>query len=143
MNAPVGDELIERNPGDLSANGIESAHYDDAGSVVDDDINAGRFFKRANVATFAADDATLHFIAGDVDRARRCLSSMSGGKSLDRRQQDFAGLYICDCSDFLLLLHDQLALLVGQLLIEPFEQATFGFFRTEAADLMERLPLCI
>ena len=143
MDAAVGDELVERDFGDFAADGVERADDHDAGRVVDDDVDAGGLFERADVASFAADDAALHFVAGNIDRAGRGFGGVGGGETLNRREQDFFRLYVGDRGDFLLTLHDQGALLVRQLLIEPLEQSFFRFFRAQAADLMEGLTLGI
>ena len=66
---------------------------------------------------------------------------MGGGEALNRGEQDFFCLRVGDRGDFLLTLHDQGALLVRQLLIEPLEQSFLRFFRAQAADLMESLTL--
>ena len=50
MDSPVGDELVEREPGDLAADGVEGADDDHAGGVVDDDVDAGGLLEGADVA---------------------------------------------------------------------------------------------
>ena len=47
--------------------GIEAREDDCAGRVVDDEIDAGRLFERADVAPLAADDAPLQIVARQVD----------------------------------------------------------------------------
>ena len=143
MDAAVGDELVERDPGDFAADRVERADDHHARRVVDDHVDAGGLFERADVAAFAADDAAFHFVAGDIDRAGRGFGGVGGGETLNRREQNFLRLRVGDRGDFLLMLHDQRALLVRQFLIEPLEQAFFGFFRAQAADLVEGLPLGI
>ena len=96
MDAAVGDELVERDAGDFAADRIERADDHHAGRVVDDHVDAGGFFERADVATFAADDAALHFVAGNVDRAGRGFGRVRGGEALDRGQQHFLGLGVAD-----------------------------------------------
>src|SRR5262245_44072462 len=67
MDAPVGDELGERESGDFAADVVEGADDDHAWRVVDDDIDAGALLEGADVAPLAADDAALHVVRGNID----------------------------------------------------------------------------
>ena len=138
---PSAISLFERDAGDLAADRVERADDHHARRVVDDHVDAGGLFEGADVAAFAADDAALHFVAGNVDRAGRGFGRVGGGEALDRRDQHFPGLRVADRGQLLFVLEDQRALLVRQLLVEPFEQPPLGFFGAQAADLVQRLPL--
>ena len=96
MDAPVGDQLVERHAGHFAADGVEAADDDHARRVVDDHVDAGGLFEGADVAPFAADDAAFHFVAGDVDRAGRGFGGMGGGVALDAGQQDLARFGVAD-----------------------------------------------
>ena len=50
MDAAVLDQLGQRQPGGLAADVVEGADDDDAGRVVDDDVDAGRLLEGADVA---------------------------------------------------------------------------------------------
>src|SRR6185369_17275482 len=117
VDAAIGDELVERNACDFAADRVERADDHDAGCVVDDHVDARGLFERADVPPFAADDAALHFVAGDVDRAGRGLGRVRGGETLNGRQQNLFRLDVGDRGNFFLTLHDERALLVRQLLI--------------------------
>ena len=91
---PSAISLFSDLPGDLAADGVEAADDHHAGRVVDDHIDAGRLFEGADVAPFAADDAALHFVAGNIDRAGRALGGVGGGVALDGGEQDVAGLLV-------------------------------------------------
>ena len=54
MDSAVGDELMQRQTGDLAAHGVEAAQDDRFGRVVDDDLDAGSRFQRTDVAPLAA-----------------------------------------------------------------------------------------
>src|SRR5262249_8449043 len=69
VNAAVLNELGQRESGDFAANVVECADDHHAGGVVHDDIDAGTFFKRANIASLATDDPPFHVVAGNVDGA--------------------------------------------------------------------------
>jgi hypothetical protein len=82
VDAAVGDQLVQRLASDLAPHGIEAADDDDARRVVDDDINAGDLFERADVASFAANDPALHLVAGNIDGAGGAFGGMGGGVAL-------------------------------------------------------------
>ena len=71
MDPAVGDQLAERDAGHFAADHVETADDDHAGRVVDDDVDAGGLLEGADVAPFAADDAALHVVVGDIDGAGR------------------------------------------------------------------------
>ena len=56
MDAPVLDELRERELGDLAAHAVEGREHDRCGRVVDDEVDAGEVLERTDVAALAADD---------------------------------------------------------------------------------------
>ena len=64
MDAAVGDQLGQRQAGDLAADGVEAADMTTPGGVVDDHVDAGRLLEGADVAALAADDPALHLVAG-------------------------------------------------------------------------------
>ena len=51
------------------------------------------FSKVRMLRPFAADDAALHVVGGNVDGADRGFGRVRGGIALDRRRQDFTGLF--------------------------------------------------
>ena len=86
MNATIGNQLDQRLSGCLAAKWVKATDNDDAGGVVDDYIDAGFFFERANVASFTANDPPLHFIIRDIDGAGRRFGCVGRGISLECRQ---------------------------------------------------------
>ena len=94
MDAAVLHEPFEADPRDLAAHGVEAAHDDHAGRVVDDHVHAGRLLEAADVAALAADDAALHVVAGDRHRADRVVARLLGGVALDRLEDDLAALVL-------------------------------------------------
>jgi hypothetical protein len=62
MDAPVGDELLESNASDLTADGIEARDDDGVGGIVDDHVHARRQLERADVPTLAPDDSPFHLV---------------------------------------------------------------------------------
>ena len=141
MDPAVGDQLVQRHAGHLAADRIEAADDHHARRVVDDHVDAGGFFERPDVASFAADDPALHLVAGNVDGAGGRFGGVCGGVALDAGQQGVAGFGVADFGQLLLVAHDQGALLVLQIVLETVEQPLGGFFARQPAELVQRLPL--
>src|SRR5580704_8358602 len=59
-------------------------NYDRLRSVVDDDVDAGGGLDRADIASFAADDAALHLVVGQRDYRNRALGDELARQPLDR-----------------------------------------------------------
>ena len=94
VNAAVLDQLGQGQPGGLAADVVEGADDDHAGRVVHDHVHAGAFLEGADVAAFAADDAALHVVAGNVHRADGGVGGVLGGVAVDGGGQDAAGLLL-------------------------------------------------
>ena len=148
MDAAVGDELGERDPGDLAADRVEARDDDGLGRVVDDQVDAGRLLEGADVAALAADDPALHLVAGRWttvtvcsavwSAATRCIAvtmisrAFSWASSRARRSIDRASLTAsCSASSRIGLEEHALGVLGGHagdplegddlLLVEPGE----------------------
>ena len=72
MDAPVGDEVLHGDAADLAAHRVEARDGDALRRVVDDEVGPGQLLERADVASFAADDAAFQVVRGDMDGGRRC-----------------------------------------------------------------------
>ena len=94
MDPAVGDELGDREAGDLAADRVEAREDDRLGGVVDDQVDAGRLLEGADVAALAADDPALHLVARQVDDRDRVLGGVVRGDALHRRDDDLAGLVV-------------------------------------------------
>ena len=82
VDASVGNELLDRLLRDLPPVGIESREDDGAWRVVDDQVDAGGELERADVASFAADDAALEIVARQIDN-ETVVSSRARRRALD------------------------------------------------------------
>src|SRR5262249_21751688 len=91
VNSTVLDKFGQGKPGSFAADVVKGTHNDNAGSVVNNDIHACRFFEGADVAAFAADDAALHIVAGDVYGADGAVGGVSRRVALNGGDDDFAG----------------------------------------------------
>ena len=141
VNAAVGDELVQGQAGDFPADHVEAADDDHARRVVDDQVDAGGLFEGADVAALAADDPPLHFVVGNADRAGRRLGGMRGRVTLERRDDDLAGLLLAGLGQLLVVAEDRRAGLLLELRVEEFQQAPRGLGLAQAAQLVKRLPL--
>ena len=83
MNAAIGDQPLDRLARDFAAERIEAREDDRARRVVDDQLDAGRGFERADVAPLAADDASLEIVARQIDDRDGRLDRVLGGAALD------------------------------------------------------------
>ena len=91
MDAAVGDQALDGQPGDLAADAVEGRQHHRLGRVVDDDVDAGEVLERADVAALAADDAALEVVGGELDHRHRGLGGVPRGGALDRDRQDVPG----------------------------------------------------
>ena len=82
MDASVLDQLLERDPRCLAADPVERRKHDRVRRVVDDEVDAGEVFERADVATLAADDAPLHVVGGELDDGDGRLGRVTGRDAL-------------------------------------------------------------
>ena len=73
VDAPVRDEVLHRDAADLATNRIEARDSHAFGRVVDDEVRARDLLERADVATFATDDAALEVVRRDLDGRNRVL----------------------------------------------------------------------
>ena len=141
MDAAVGDELFKRKPRDLAADGIERGDGDGLRGIVDDEVNAGDGFERADVAALAADDAALHFIVGQRDDGDGRFGGMVCRAALDGGGDDLAGGLV---GLFLHLRFDFLDLhrsFVAHVVFDVLEDIGLGFVLRQAGDLFQNLHL--
>ena len=90
MDASVHDQLFKADARDLSAHRVERGQDDRLRRVVDDQIDAGRRFERADVASLAADDAALHFVIGQRHDGHGRFRDVVRCAALDRQRHDVA-----------------------------------------------------
>ena len=67
VDPSVLDQLGQGDPGDLTPYAVEGGENDRLRRVVDDEVDAGEMLEGADVATFSADDATLHVVGRQLD----------------------------------------------------------------------------
>ena len=94
VDPAVGDQLGDREPGDLAADRVEARQDDRLGRVVDDQVDAGGLLERPDVAALAADDPALHLVRRQVDDRDGVLGRVVRGDPLDGGHDDVARLVL-------------------------------------------------
>ena len=117
MDAPVGDQLFQRDSRNLAANRVKRGDDHGLRRIVDDQIHARRGFQCADVAALAADDAALHVLVRQRHDGNRGLCHVVAGAALNRHRDDVArllfGLILRGLLDFA---HHHARVVVGFLL---------------------------
>ena len=67
MNSAVGNKFFKRNTSDFTSYGIKARKNDRLRSIVDNEVNAGSVFERANVTSLSADYTAFHIVVGKID----------------------------------------------------------------------------
>jgi len=67
VNATVRDQLLDRHLRNFAPNRVKARNDNGFGSVVNDQIASGGNFQRTDVSPLPANDAALHFVAGQID----------------------------------------------------------------------------
>ncbi len=89
VNTSVGNQFFEQTARGLLADRIEAGDNDSLGGVVDQNVDSGRRFERADVAAFTADDASLHLIVRQRDCGGCALVGAVAGITLDCGNHQF------------------------------------------------------
>jgi hypothetical protein len=137
VDAPVGQQLLERQPCDLAAHAVEAGQDDRAGRVVDDEVDAGEHLEGADVAPLAADDSALQVVGLERDDRHRRLRRVAAGQPLHARRQDAAGAPVGVAARLLLDLADELRAVVAQLALELAQEQLPGLARRQVRDPLE------
>ena len=141
MNPSVGDEFFQSQTGNFTADGIEAGDANGFGRIVNDEVCAGEGFDGADVPSFTTDDASLHFLAGQVDDGDGDFGYMVCGTSLDGKSDDFACLIIGNFLELGFQLGDFLCLFVLDFGFQLADQLCNRFFSSHAGNLLEGFVL--
>jgi hypothetical protein len=137
VDAAVGDELLDGQPGELAADGVEARQDDRLGRVVDDDVDARGHLQGPDVAALAADDPALHVVRREIDDRDRGLDDVLGRRPLDGVGHDLAGRRGRLLPGLLLDPPDGGDGLELGLLLDPPDQLGLGLFLGHAGDLLQ------
>ncbi len=122
MDAPVLDQPLKSDLGDLAADAVETGDDHHAGRVVDDHVDAGGLFECSDIAPFTADDPTFHLVVGDVDGADGDFGRVRRGVALNRGGEDFAAFLLAGVVNRRLVFQNQVAHLAAQLVLDAFQE---------------------
>src|SRR5271166_1829751 len=140
MDSAVRDQPFERDAGDLAANRIVTGNDERLGSIIDDDIDAGGSFDRADVAPLPADDAAFHVVRGKRKHCDGTLDYPFAGEPFDRDRDDAFGTAISFFAGFFFDHTDMLGGVQTRLRDHLVDQTALGFFAGESGDGFELLP---
>ena len=141
MNPAVGNQLFQRQPGNLPPYRFKAADGDRLRRVVNNQIHARQRFNGADIAALAADDSSLHLVIGQGNHTDGHFSHGISGAPLDGLGHHFPGAGLA------LLLHPGLHLfdlegsLVSHLRLHLINQILFRFLSGKAGDSLQHLRL--
>ena len=141
MDAAVGNELFQSQPGDLPPDRLEAGDGNGLRCVVDDEIRPGQCLQGADVAALAADDASLHLVIGQGNHTDGDLGHMVGGAALDGGGHDLPAPAVSLVLGPGLDLLDLQGSLVGHLGLHLGDQVILGLVGGEAGDALQHLGL--
>ena len=137
VDAPVAEEALQGRPGDLATHRVEGAQHDRLGGVVDDDVDAGRRFQRADIAALAPDDAALELVRRQVDDRDRRLAALLGGLALHGSDENLAAAFGGLVADLGLGLPDALGDLRDEVAFDAAHDLDAGLLLGERGDALE------
>ena len=111
VDAAIDNQLGQRDPGDLSPDGVEARKRYRFRRVIDDQVDARGLFERTDVSSLAADETTLHLIIGQRNGGDCGLCNYISSQALNGHYHVLAGIVV----RFVLVLLLQLPVLAGKL----------------------------
>ena len=137
VDAPVLDQLLERQPGHLAAQWVERREDDRVRSVVDDEVDAREVLERADVAAFPPDDPPLQVVRGELDDGDRRLGGVARGDALESVRHEGASTAPGIRAGLLLHLPDVSRQLVAHEVLRALEQLLLRLVNGHAGDPLE------
>ncbi|MPM14307.1 hypothetical protein SDC9_60669 [bioreactor metagenome] len=141
VNAPVGNKLFQRQPGNLPADRLKAGNGNGLRRVVDNQVHAGQGFDGADIAALAADDAALHLVVGKRHHADGHFRHGVRRAALDGLRHHLAGAGIA------LLFHagfhffDFHGGFVRYLALHLLDEIVLGLLGGKAGDTLQHLRL--
>ena len=137
MDAAVGEQLLQRQPRDLTAHAVEARQQHRSGRVVDDEVDPCEGLEGPDVAPLAADDVAFKLVGAQLDHGHRGLDRVAPGHPLHHRGQDAAGAALGVVLGLLLRLADHARRLVAHLVLQLAHEQLLGLARAEAGHALE------
>ena len=138
MDAPVLEQLLERQAGDLAPHAVEAREDYRPGRVIDDEVDAGEILQGADVAALPADDPPLHVVGLELDDRHGRLGGMARGEALHTHREDVADASLGLPLGLVLDLANAACRVVLGLVLDLLEQQLLGARRRQPRDLLER-----
>lgn len=95
MDDTVNKKLLESQFGKFSTEGIKAGENNDLRCIINNDINSGSVFKCLDIASFTTNDATLEFIALDMNNGKGVFGSLLERDALNGGQECFFSQATC------------------------------------------------
>ncbi len=92
VDAAVGNEALQGETGDLTADGVEAGNDDGLWRIVYDQFGTGSGFDGADVTSFAADDLAFDLIVVEGEDGDGIFDRHLGAHSLNGVNDHFAGV---------------------------------------------------
>ena len=91
VDAPVGNQFLQGQTGDLPADGLEAGDGDGFRRVVNDEVYTRQGLNGTDIPAFPADDPALHFVIGQGNHTDGHIGHLVGGAALDGLGHDLPG----------------------------------------------------
>src|SRR5690242_4531305 len=137
MDPAIHDQLVERDPGHLTADRVEPADDHGLRGVVDDQVDPGGLLEGADVAPFFADNAALQLVGRQRQHRDRDLGGLVGGDALDGLGDDLASSTLALVPGRKLRLPDLACDLVAQILFDLRHQDALCLLPGHVGDTLE------
>ena len=89
INASIRDQALERDARNFSSNGTMTRNQHRLWSIINHQIDPSRSLKRSDVASFTANNTTLHIVAGEMNNRRGPLGNKLAGQAFNRNTDNF------------------------------------------------------
>ena len=139
MNPAVGNQLLQRQTGNLPPHRLKAGNGNGLGGVVNDQIHARQRFNGADVAALPANDAALHLVIGQGNHTDGHFGHLIGGAPLDGLGNNFPGLGVALLFHARLHFLDLHGRLVGYFGLHLVNKVLLRFVGGEAGDALQHL----
>ena len=143
MDSSVRYQPFECPPCDLTLDRIKTRDDDRFGSVIDNQIHARRHLHRSDVATFAPNDSSLHFVVGEIHDRKRALRHMVRRITLNGDSDDAIGFLFRVLPRFLLDSTNLTGAFMAGLLDHLIYEDLLGLCSRQTGNLFERPGLLL
>ena len=143
VNATVQNQTRHRFARDFSSHRIETGEDDGIGRVVNQNGDPGGGFECADVASVAADDAALHFLALESDGGRGGFESVFARVALNGEADDRPGFFLGAGFRVLQNVAGQFAGVADGLLLDLLQELRARFLLGNVRHVLQLFaPLC-